>query len=92
MDERKLPYKFSPDPELEGIKPIIISLINKPVKEQDEVVNIDIQQHKVESVESESDTVWKTRKALFHVENESPPLSGSFKKIKVNKFRCRSRQ
>lgn len=92
MDERKLPYKFSPDSELEGIKPLIISRLKKPVKEQDEVGNLDIQQHKAESVESESDTSSEEEEGLFHVENESPPLNGSFRKTKVNKFGRRSRQ
>ena len=93
MDESKLPYKFSPDPELEGIKPLIISRLNKRVKEQDAVGNLDIQQHKDENVESESDnTSSEEEEGLFHVENESPPLNGSFRKPKVNKFGRRSRQ
>jgi len=50
MDESKLPYKFSPDPDLVGIKPLIISPLNKG---QDEVGNLD---NKADSVESESDT------------------------------------
>ncbi|GAU41359.1 hypothetical protein TSUD_390460 [Trifolium subterraneum] len=33
MDERKLPYNFSPDPELVGIKPLIYSPPNKTRKE-----------------------------------------------------------
>ncbi|TKY71347.1 RNA demethylase ALKBH5 [Spatholobus suberectus] len=57
MDENKLPYKFARDPELVGIKPLIISPLNKSVKGQDEVGNLDIQQNKADSVESESDTV-----------------------------------
>ncbi|RDY01838.1 RNA demethylase ALKBH5, partial [Mucuna pruriens] len=45
-DENKLPYKFSADPELVGIKPLMISPLNKSFKEQDEIENLDIQQHK----------------------------------------------
>ncbi|WVY93290.1 hypothetical protein V8G54_032378 [Vigna mungo] len=52
----KLPYKFSPDPDLVGIKPLVFSSLNKSDKAQDEVRNLNIQQqHKAaESVESES--------------------------------------
>ncbi|KAG5016089.1 hypothetical protein JHK85_022225 [Glycine max] len=34
MDESKLPYKFSPDPDLVGIKPLIISPLNKGQDEE----------------------------------------------------------
>lgn len=76
MDEKKLPYKFSPDPGLVGIKPLFISSLKKA--------------HSAESEsESESDSASKTRKELFHVEDEVPPLNGSFGKFRVNKFRHR---
>ncbi|KAK7412063.1 hypothetical protein VNO78_03509 [Psophocarpus tetragonolobus] len=67
MDESKLPYKFSPDPDLVGIKPLVISPLNESVKGQDEVGNLHIQQLKADSVESESETVWNTRKVLSNV-------------------------
>ncbi|KAK7328276.1 hypothetical protein VNO77_22379 [Canavalia gladiata] len=83
MDESKLPYNFSTDHELVGIKPLIISA-------QDKDGNLEIQQEKAESVESESDAVWKTGKALSHPQNEFRPLNGNFRKMKVHKFRRRS--
>jgi len=67
MKQSKLPYKFSPDPDLVGIKPFAFSSLNKSDKEQDEVRNQNIQQHKAESVESESDKVWNTEKPSFRV-------------------------
>lgn len=95
MDERKLPYRFSPDPELVGIKPLFISPLDKPVMQHGEFGNLETQQHKThESDESESDTVWKTRRELFHshVEEEFPPtINGTFRKLRVNKFRRRVR-
>ncbi|XLU33677.1 hypothetical protein S245_069743 [Arachis hypogaea] len=84
MDPKKVPYKFLPDPELEGIKPRFISSPKKPV--------IEIQQQKAQSAESESEyeTFSKNRKKMFNVEGEVPPLNGigrhSFGKFKVNKF------
>ncbi|KAJ1419964.1 Oxoglutarate/iron-dependent dioxygenase [Sesbania bispinosa] len=93
MDESKLPYKFSPDPELVGIKPLIISRLKKPVIQHGEVWNLEeTQQEKAQSVESDSSTVWKTRKILFPVKDEFSPLNGSFRKLKVNKFGRRTRQ
>ncbi|KAJ1435009.1 Oxoglutarate/iron-dependent dioxygenase [Sesbania bispinosa] len=93
MDENKLPYKFSPDPELAGIKPLIISRLKKPVIQHGEVWNLEeTQQEKAQSVESDSNTVWKTRKILFPVKDEFSPLNGSFRKLKVNKFGRRTRQ
>lgn len=86
MGESKLPYKFSPDPELVGIKPL------KELEGQHEVENLDFQQHKANSVESESNTVWNTRKTLFHSENEFPLHNGSFRRMKINKFGRRSKQ
>ncbi|KAK7331621.1 hypothetical protein VNO80_28358 [Phaseolus coccineus] len=67
MKQSKLPYKFSPDPDLVGIKPLAFSSLNKSDKAQDEVRNLNIQQHKAESVESESDIVCNTEKASFRV-------------------------
>lgn len=29
MDDRKLPYRFSPDPELQGIMPLVLNPLNK---------------------------------------------------------------
>ncbi|XP_047173329.1 RNA demethylase ALKBH9B-like [Vigna umbellata] len=64
MQPSKLPYKFSPDPDLMGIKPLVFSSLNKSDKAQDEVRNLNIQQqHKADSVESESDIAWNTKKA-----------------------------
>ncbi|XP_027338480.1 RNA demethylase ALKBH9B-like isoform X1 [Abrus precatorius] len=54
MDENKLPYKFSPDLELVGIKPLFLAPLNKPIKQQDEVGNFGIQQQKAESVETDT--------------------------------------
>lgn len=79
MDDRKLPFKFSPDPDLVGIKPLILSPLNKSG-------NLETQQQKAHSIESESGSVWKTRKELFHVEDEFPSPNGNFRKLKVNKF------
>ncbi|KAL2342186.1 hypothetical protein Fmac_010126 [Flemingia macrophylla] len=81
MDESKLPIKFSPDPELERIKPL------KELKGHDEVENLDFQQNKVYSVESESNIVWNTRKALFHAKNDiALRNNGRFRKMQVNRF------
>ncbi|XP_061337200.1 RNA demethylase ALKBH9B-like [Gastrolobium bilobum] len=65
MDESKLPYKFSPYPDLVGIKPFIISPPNKPVIGCGKVGNLKFQQrsHIAES-ESESDTVSKAGKEI----------------------------
>ena len=69
MQPNKLPYKFSPDTDLVGIKPLVFSSLNKSDKAQDEVRNLNIQQqqHKADSVESESDKVWNTKKTSFRV-------------------------
>jgi len=67
MKQSKLPYKFSPDPDLVGIKPLSFSSLNKSDKAQDEDRNLNIQQNKAESVESESDVVCNTKKASFRV-------------------------
>ncbi|KAK7302423.1 hypothetical protein RJT34_13313 [Clitoria ternatea] len=83
MDESKLPYMFSPDPEMVGIKPLTISPQKEP---QDEVGNLECLQQKADSVESESDTVWKSRKALFQPKIEFHPRNGSFRKMKYNKL------
>lgn len=82
MDERKLPYKYTPDPELVGIKPLnITSDINK--------------QHKAQSAESESEsnTVRNSRKEeMFRVKDEyPPPINGSYRNLEANQFGHRAR-
>lgn len=86
MDDSKLPFKFSPDPDLVGIKPLILSPLNKLAIQHDKVGNLETQQQKAHTIESESGSVWKTRKELFHVEDEFPSPNGNFRKLKVNKF------
>ncbi|GAU41360.1 hypothetical protein TSUD_390470 [Trifolium subterraneum] len=83
MDERKLPYYFSPDPELMGIKPLINSPPNKLQR------NSETQIEKDENFEFDYNPVWwKTRKESFRVEKEyPPPINGSFRRSKGNEFR-----
>ncbi|MCI18511.1 RNA demethylase ALKBH5-like, partial [Trifolium medium] len=87
MDERKLPYNFSPDPELVGIKPLIInSPRNKPER------NSETQIEKDESFEFEYNPVWKNRKESFRVkEDYPPPINGSLRRMRGNEFGHRAR-
>ena len=83
MDDSKLPYKFSPDPDLVGIKPLILSPESKPAVRRDEFGNSGIQQQKHKS--NKSDSARKsTRFDLIPEEDEFPPLNGSFSKLKIN--------
>jgi len=78
MDERKLPYKYSPDPELVGIKSLSDSCLNKPDK------NSETQVKKAGSVQSKPNPVLKTRhESSFHIKDEYPlTFYGNFRKLK----------
>ncbi|CAJ2670060.1 unnamed protein product [Trifolium pratense] len=87
MDERKLPYNFSPDPELVGIKPLINSPPKKPER------NSETQIEKDQSFDQfEYNPVWKTRKESLRVKDEYPlPINGSFRRMRGNEVRHRTR-
>jgi hypothetical protein len=86
MNERKLPYNFSLDPELVGIKPLINSPPNKPER------NSETQLEKDESFEFESNPIWKTRKESFRAKEEYlSSINGSFRRLKGNEFGHRAR-
>ncbi|PNX76467.1 RNA demethylase ALKBH5-like protein [Trifolium pratense] len=82
MDERKLPYNFSPDPELVGIKPLINSPPKKPER------NSETQIEKDQSFDQfEYNPVWKTRKESLRVKDEYPlPINGSFRRMRGNEL------
>jgi hypothetical protein len=77
MDERKLPYKYSPDPELVGIKSLSNSGLNKPDR------NSETQVKKDGNVQSKPNPVLKTRRESIHIKDEYPlTFYGNFRKLK----------
>ncbi|KAK4254371.1 hypothetical protein QN277_009766 [Acacia crassicarpa] len=50
VDDSKLPFNFSPDPELEGIKPLSLSSPSKTEDECDNIENSENKKHKTNSV------------------------------------------
>lgn len=85
MDERKLPYKYPPDPELVGIKSLSDSHLNKPDR------NSETQVKKAGSVQSKPNPVLKTRhESSFHIKDEYPQTFygnfSNFRKLKDSEF------
>ncbi|KAF8404095.1 hypothetical protein HHK36_008975 [Tetracentron sinense] len=86
MDDRKLPYTFSPDPELQGLKPLVYAPSSKspvqqvPVRQQ--------AHHSNQFSRKESESVGQMSISPFHLGNDDfPPLGGvnPKNKLKTNK-------
>ncbi|KVH93484.1 Oxoglutarate/iron-dependent dioxygenase [Cynara cardunculus var. scolymus] len=42
MDESKIPYGYSPDPELQGLEPLVLTPSRKPVSQQKQIVTKEV--------------------------------------------------
>lgn len=73
MDDSKLPFKFSPDPELQGIQPLGISQVSKSPLQQGPIVR-NVQRHNGSPLHN-FEVVRNARDDLVQFEeNDFPPL------------------
>ncbi|XP_043723399.1 RNA demethylase ALKBH9B-like [Telopea speciosissima] len=75
MDDSKLPFKFKPDPELQGLQPLSYSLMKSPLQQVPH--RNPIYQNK-QATSNESEGHLETAASSFHlVKQDFPPLGGS---------------
>ncbi|XP_043720136.1 RNA demethylase ALKBH9B-like isoform X2 [Telopea speciosissima] len=71
MDDSKLPFKFKPDPELQGLQPLSYSLMKSPIQQVPH--RNPIYQNK-QAMSNESEDLLETASSSFHlVKQDFPP-------------------
>lgn len=81
MDDSKLPYRFSPDPELVGIKPLVISPSPPLSQNQKLLVAQSPVQHHQNGTEKRPDTARTVKNnTIFNAPDDFPPL-GAVKSV-----------